>query len=58
MISDDDVLSLVMEGYTSQQTFCSLCVPRKMLLVKLNDINGRGYNFNLDYVPRADFFRG
>lgn len=55
MISDTEILSLINECYTSEQSARSLCVPHEMLLIKLKDMNTRGYEFNLSYIPKANF---
>ena len=55
MISDQDVFSYAQKGFTTEQTAHSLCVPHEMLLIKLKDMDSRGYNLKLDYIPRADF---
>ncbi len=55
MISDDDVLDCVEMNYTTSQSASSLSVPHDMFLIKLKDMNDRGYDFHLDYIPRANF---
>lgn len=55
MISDDDVLDCVEMDYTTSQSASSLSVPHDMFLIKLKDMNDRGYDFHLDYIPQADF---
>ncbi len=55
MISDNDVIECLEWGYTSSQAASSLSVPHDMFLIKLKDMNDRGYDFHLDYIPRADF---
>lgn len=55
MISDDEVEQNSCYQFTSEQLARSLCVPHEILLIKLKDMNDRGYNFNLAYNPRSDF---
>ena len=55
LITDEDVISLAEEQYTSEQTACILKIPHQLLLIKMEDMNKRGYGFNLFYVPRGDF---
>lgn len=55
MLSDNDVLNEIDYGCTTQDVARSLCVPHEILLIKIKDMNSRGYNFNIDYTPRADF---
>lgn len=54
MISDDEVEQNSCYEFTSEQLARSLCVPHDILLIKLNDMNNRGYNFNLCYNPRSN----
>lgn len=55
IISDEDVENNIDYGFTSMQLASTLCVPHDLLLIKLNDMNKRGYNYNVCYNPRADF---
>lgn len=55
MISDEDIEQNSCYEYTSEQLARSLCIPHEILLIKLNDMNDRGHNFKLAYIPRADF---
>lgn len=55
LIDDDELDNLAEENYTSSQIANMLYVPHQMLLIKMKDMNNRGYNYNLDYEPRADF---
>lgn len=55
MIDDNDVISYASENCTSEFMAKSLMVPHELVLIKLKDMNNRGYNFNLAYIPRADF---
>lgn len=55
LITDEDVISLAEEQYTSEQAACILKVPHQLILIKMEDMNKRGYNLNLFCVPRGDF---
>ena len=55
LITDEDVISLAEEQYTSEQAACILKVPHQLILIKMEDMNKRGYNLNLSCVPRGDF---
>ena len=55
-LDDDDIISLARdEGYTAEQIARALYVPYPLLLIKMKDMNTRGYNFRIPYIPRADF---
>lgn len=55
IISDEDVMQNSCYQFTSEQLASYLCVPHDLLLIKLGDMNTRGYNFNVCYNPRSDF---
>ena len=55
MISDEDVEQNSCYQYTSEQLARELYVPHEILLIKLGDMNSRGYDFNLCFTPRSDF---
>lgn len=55
LIDDDELDSLAREGYPSSQIARMLYVPHPMLLIKMQDMNHRGYNYNIDYVPSGNF---
>lgn len=56
MLEDKDVIYLARdEGYTAEQIARTLYVPYSLLLIKMKDMNTRGYKFNIPYIPRADF---
>ena len=55
-LDDNDIISLARdEGYTAEQIARALYVPYPLLLIKMKDMNTRGYNFRIPYIPRADF---
>ena len=55
LLDDDEVCSLARQRYTSEQVARMLKVPHELLLIKMKDMNNRGYGFKLSYIPRADF---
>ena len=55
LLNDNDVEELARLQYTSQQIAMELCVPEEMLIIKMIDMNERGYRFRIPYIPRADF---
>lgn len=55
LISDEDIEQNSCYEFTSEQLAHCLCVPHDLLLIKLGDMNARGYDFNLCYNPRSDF---
>ena len=55
LIDDDELDSLARDNYTTAQIARMLYVPHQMLLIKMQDMNNRGYDYKLDYNPRADF---
>lgn len=55
LISDDNVEMLAEDNYTSEQIANILKVPHQLLLIKMKDMNSRGYKFNVAYIPRGDF---
>lgn len=57
LLSDETVCAYVAEGYTAAQTAQLLEIPEPLLLMKLQDMNRRGYGFSVPELPRADFLR-
>lgn len=55
MITDDDVLDGAEYGYTSEMLAKSFFVPHELMLIKIKDMNTRGYSLKIDYEPRANF---
>lgn len=55
LIDDNELDSLARENYTSSQIARMLYVPHQMLLIKMQDMNSRGYDYNLDYEPSGNF---
>ncbi len=55
LISDKAVISYGEDGYTAEEMAKELYVPYPLALIKLNDMNNRGYKLNIPYVPKAEF---
>ena len=56
LIPDEALLSLAEENeYTTSSLARMLYVPHQLLLIKMRDMNRRGYDFNLDYIPQGSF---
>jgi Zn-dependent peptidase ImmA (M78 family) len=55
LLTDKEVLSTAQEGYDSETVAKMLYVPHQLLLIKMIDMNTRGFKFNVPFVPRADF---
>ena len=55
IICDDDVLENIRCGYSTEDIAKILHVPHALLIIKMMCMNSKGYNFNLPFIPRADF---
>lgn len=55
LIDDNELDSLARENYTTSQIARMLYVPHQMLLIKMQDMNSRGYDYNLDYELSGNF---
>lgn len=55
LISDKEVIGYGEDGYTAENMAKDLFVPYPLALIKINDMNNRGYELNIPYIPRADF---
>ncbi len=54
LISDEDIIENLELGLTTYQTAQMMYVPHDVFLIKLSDMNKRGYSFNIPYVPNSD----
>jgi Zn-dependent peptidase ImmA (M78 family) len=52
LLDDDEVFALAKDGYTEVQIASELCTDVNLLLIKMNEMNKAGYDFNLSQVPR------
>ncbi len=55
LITDKEVIGYGEDGYTAEEMSKDLFVPYPLVLIKLNDMNNRGYEVNVPYVPNGDF---
>ena len=55
LISDSDMLELGEEGYTIEEIAKKLEVHYQVALIKAADMNSRGYNANVPFVPDSGF---
>lgn len=55
LITDKEVISYGEDGYTAEEMAKSLYVPYPLALIKINDMNNRGYELNIPYIPKAEF---
>jgi len=58
LIDDKEVFELAKEGYDERQIASELCIDVNLLLIKMNEMNKRGYGFRLSDTPRGGFLRG
>jgi Zn-dependent peptidase ImmA (M78 family) len=57
LLDDERILNLAERNFDESQIAMKLGVNINLLLIKLNEMNKRGHNFNLSYTPRGDFLR-
>lgn len=57
LIDDDEVVGLVEDGLDESGIASSLGVSVDLLLIKMGEMNRRGYDFKLSRVGRGDFLR-
>lgn len=55
LITDKEVISYADDGYTAEEMAKDLYVPYPLALIKINDMNKRGYDLSIPYIPKADF---
>ncbi len=55
LITDKEVIGYCDDNYTAEEMSRDLYIPYPLVLIKLNDMNKRGYKLNVPYVPGADF---
>lgn len=56
-IDDEELIDLLREGYDVVQLSSIMGTNVNLMLIKLNELNRLGWQFNLPYVPHADFLR-
>lgn len=57
LIEDEQLLALIGEGYDVVQLACILDVNTNLLLIKLNEMNRLGADYNISHVPHGDFLK-
>ena len=57
LLDDNEVFELAQEGFTEQQIASELYTDVNLLLIKMQQMNKRGYEFNLSKTPRGDFLK-
>lgn len=55
LITDNSFLELATDGYTYSDIACILRVHKELVMIKAHILNSRGYNFNIPYIPHANF---
>jgi len=55
LIDDDDLLSLIYNGFDTYQIAGELDVDINLVLIKIDGLNMRGYDVKAPYRPRSDF---
>ncbi len=55
LITDKEVMGYAEDGYTTEEMAKNLYVPYPLALIKINDMNNRGYELNIPYIPKAEF---
>jgi len=55
LLDEGDIMELAEYGYDIWQIASELGVVVDILLVKMREMNKRGYNFNIPYIPSSDF---
>ncbi len=55
LISDKEVIGYGEDGYTVEEMAKNLYVPYPLALIKVNDMNSRGYELNIPFIPKAEF---
>lgn len=57
MIDDEELAFYLHQGHDVAQLSAAMNTNINLMLIKLNEMNRMGRDFNLPYVPRADFFK-
>ncbi|HPM11297.1 MAG TPA: ImmA/IrrE family metallo-endopeptidase [Paludibacter sp.] len=55
LLPDDEVYKYAREGYDVVQIAAMMNTDINLMLIKMGDMNSRGYSFNTAYIPRSDF---
>ncbi len=57
LLKNEDVLSLARAGYDVAQIASSLNSHINLLLIKMQEMNKMGIDFNVPYQPKSNFFK-
>lgn len=57
LIDDDELNSYLQRGYDVAQLASAMNTNINLMLIKLNEMNRMGRNYQLPYIPHADFFK-
>ena len=55
LLEEREIVELANYGYNEQQIASELCTDVDLLIIKLNEMNKRGYGFRLSRAARGDF---
>jgi len=55
LLPDNEVNEYALEGYDVVQIAAMMNSDINLMLIKMGDMNSRGYSFNTAYTPRSDF---
>lgn len=55
LLDDAEIVRVAQDGYDLFQIAGILGTDINLLLIKLNEMNRQGYQFNIPYMPRGDF---
>lgn len=55
LLPDNKVHEYALEGYDVVQIAAMMNTDINLMLIKMGDMNSRGYSFNTAYTPRSDF---
>ncbi len=55
LLPDDEVHEYALEGHDVVQIAGMMNTDINLILIKMADMNSRGYSFNNPYIPRSDF---
>ena len=57
LLKNEDVLSLARAGYDVAQIASNLNSHINLLLIKMQEMNKMGFDFNMPYRPQSNFFK-
>lgn len=57
LITDDEMLEQVQEGYDYYSLSRIFAYPLELVQLKLNDMRQRGYMFNISDIPNSQFLK-